>query len=127
MTYCCFQKQILDFPLSLQQLFFKLCRRNSQRLHYQAFLCVLQTLFRNIATKYVSEMGVLLTAPKRQFRGNMKRQKCSLGSEDGRGSGLLQPVAQIPSIITGRAVIILLQHWAILRLHKHSVKFTYLF
>lgn len=54
----------------------------------------------------------------------MKWQKCSLVSEDMKASGLLQLV---PSIVTVRAIIILLQHWAIMNLHRHSVKFMYLF
>lgn len=120
MTYCCFLKHILDFPLSI----FKLHFRNIQRLHYYAFLCVLQTFFQSRPTNYVSEMGVLLSATNRQFRGNMKWQKRSLVSEDMRASGLLQ---FIPSIVTVSPLIILLQHWAIINFHRDSVKFTYLF
>lgn len=119
-TYCCFQKQILDFPLSL----FKLCFRNIQRLHYHVFLCILQTLFRNIATNYVSEIDVLLSATNRQSRAIWNGKKCSLVSGDMRASGLLQLV---PAIVTVRALIILLQHWVIIILNQHSVKFMYLF
>lgn len=119
MTYCCFQKQILEFPLSI----FKLHVRNIQRLHYHAFLCVLQTLFRNIATNSAAEMGVLLSATNRQFRGNMKWQKCSLVFADVRASGLWQLVL---SILTVRAAIIFLQHWAIINLHRNSGKQTHL-